>query len=519
MSKLYDVIIAGGGPVGLQLACELALARASVLVLEANVSRESPWKVHPLGRRALNVPSIETFYRRGLLDKILDSPQPPSSARQIPGFKFGGIFAGIMLNAQKFDMTRHRCCLPGPALRPPTPTTTEHVENVLTERAESLGVVIRRGLAFNRIIAENKNSISVMASDEQEFRGRWLVGCDGARSAVRGAAGITMTGTDPKFTGYAVHCDLDHPEMLKPGFNRTDTGMYAALPESLYLVDFDDGAFDRTQELTHEHLQAVFHRTSGRADVNITKVHLASTFTDRAKQATTYRKGRVLLAGDAAHFHGPLGGQGLNAGLGDAMNLGWKLASTVRWERDQSPKASKEDFEALINSYEKERHPIASAVLQSTRAQVTAMQPGTHGAAIYSLLQQFINTQDGANLCIDSLWGLSQQYRLYSDQSPSHPTVGCSAPDFHFKDGSRLGSRLENGQGIFIDFENDTEFKKAIAISDFSSRVEYVGMAAEDRRGFRALLVRPDGIIAWAAESEEQPDAQAASAALKQWLS
>jgi len=204
---------------------------------------------------------------------------------------------------------------------PPIPTTIKPIETILTERAESLGVTILRGNGVTKIAAQDNGSVTVEAGENQNFRGKWLVGCDGGRSVIRKAAGFDFTGTEAKFTGYAVKCDLDHPEKLKPGFHHTKNGMYIVAPESLYLTDFDGGAFDRTQEITQEHIQSVFSRISGITEVMITKIHLALTFTDRCKQTTSYRKGRVLLAGDAAHIRGPLGSQGLGLGLGDAINL------------------------------------------------------------------------------------------------------------------------------------------------------------------------------------------------------
>ena len=314
MSQLYDVIIVGAGPIGLQLACELGLAHVSVLVLERDLEPRSPWKDAPLGRRGLNTPSIEGFYRRGLLNKFFDPSQRPSSLPKT-GFQYGGHFAGIMLNASRLELDRWKYRLPGPALVP-GPTTMERIETVLTERAENLGVAILRGTGVTRITAQDDDSVTVEAGDKKSFRGKWLVGCDGGRSVVRKAAGFDFVGSGAKLTGYAVKCDFDHPEKLKPGFHATKTGMYVVGPNTLHLAGFDNATFDRTQEITQEHLQDVLNRISGITDVKITRTHLASSFTDRSKQATAYRKGRILLAGDAAHIHSPLGAQGLNTGLG-----------------------------------------------------------------------------------------------------------------------------------------------------------------------------------------------------------
>ena len=517
MSELYDVVIAGAGPIGLFLACELGLAGTSVLVLESDPKPESPWKVAPLGRRGLNTLSVEALYRRGLLSNFFDPRERPSSLQKTPGFQFGGHFAGILLDANKLDLDRWKYRLPGPALVP-GPTTVERIETALTERAESLGVTILRGNGITKIAAQDHDSVTVEAGENQSFRAKWLVGCDGGRSVIRKAAGFDFVGTEAKFTGYAVQCDLDPPEKLKPGFHITNTGMYiVGRPNTLHLVDFDGAAFDRTQEITQEHLQDVLSRVTGMTDVKITAIHLASSFTDRSKQATSYRKGRVLVAGDAAHIHSPLGAQGLNVGLGDAMNLGWKLAATVR--RESGSDDGRQADLALLDTYESERHPVAAWVLEWTRAQVATLLPDLYGAAVQALIRDLIATTDGTNLFIDRVWGLSQRYKLGDGETHAHPLVGCSAPDFELYDGSRLGPKLEGGRGLLIDFEDDAALKELVVDDGkYEARVDYVGVGAKDRRGLHALLVRPDGIVAWVVEDKVKADVDAAKAALEQWF-
>ncbi|TAQ89068.1 hypothetical protein B7494_g2576 [Chlorociboria aeruginascens] len=513
MNKPSDVIIVGAGPIGLFLASELALARVSVLVLERDAKRESPWKTEPLGRRGMNTPSVEAFYRRGLLSK-LDSGERPSFFQKTGEFKFGGHFAGILLNSNKLDLGRWKYRLPGPALVP-IPSTLERIETTLTEYAESLGVTILRGNDVTKIIAEDDNSVTVETGENISFRGKWLVGCDGGRSVIRKAAGFDFVGTEAKFTGYSVKCDFDYPEKLKPGFHITKTGMYIVAPGSLYLVDFDDAAFDRTREITQEHIQDVMSRVSDVTDVKITKLHLASSYTDRSKQATSYRNGRVLLAGDAAHIHSPLGAQGLNLGLGDAMNLGWKLAATIRQESKSNGRPV--DL-SLLDTYESERHPIAAWVLEWTRAQVSVLQPDLYGAAVQALIRDLIDTTDGNNLFLDRVWGLSQRYKLGNSEAHAHPLVGSSAPDFELSDGSRLGPKLAGGRGLLVDFEDDDALKGLVTGEDYKDRVDYLGVGAKDRRGIRALLIRPDGIVAWMVEDDVKPDIEAANAALEQWF-
>lgn len=514
MTKLYDVVIAGGGPIGLFLACELGLSGASVLVLERDPTRESPWKSMPMGLRGMNTQSIEALYRRGLLGKFFDLDARQASLQKTSTFKFAGHFAGIGLDANKLDLDRFPYRLAGPALAP-GPTSIEQMEGTLAERAEGLGVTILRGHGVSKIVSQDAHSVTVEAGEGRLFRGRWLVGCDGGRSVVRKAAGFDFVGTEAKFTAYGIKAEFDHPEKLEQGFHLTKTGMYiVGRGGVLYLIDFDGGAFDRSKEITIDHLQEILTRVSGIPDLNITKLDLASSFTDRSKQASSYRKDRVLLAGDAAHIHPPIGSQGLNLGLGDAINLGWKLAATLRRE---SSTTGLSDL-ALLDTYESERHPVGAWVLEWTRAQVSTIQPDLYGQAVQALIRDVVKTIDGTNLLIDRVWGLSQRYSLGDDEGCRHPLVGCSAPDFELSDGSRLGSKMEGGRGLLVAFYEDTALRRLVADSGCEARVDYVGLGAKDQRGLRALLVRPDGIVAWVADEGAEPDLGAAKTALERWF-
>ncbi|KAF4628167.1 hypothetical protein G7Y89_g9990 [Cudoniella acicularis] len=515
MSKHYYVIIAGAGPIRLFLACELGLAGVSVLVLERDLKPESSWKVSPLGRLGLNRLLVEAFYQRGLLSKLFGTGERYEFVPKKSVFQFGGHFAGIGLNANKLDLDRWKYRLSWPALAP-APTTIERIETILTERAESLGVTILRVNGFTKIAEQDIDSVMVEAGKGQSFHSRWLVGCDGGQIIIRKAARFDFVGTEAKFTGYAVKCDFDHPEKLQPGFHLTKAGMYIISPGALHLVDFDSAEFDRTQEITQDHLQDVLNRITGTTDVKVTTVHLASSFTDRSKQTTSYRKGRILLASDAAHIHSPLGAQGLNVGLGDAMNLGWKLAATIRMET-KSDKAVEDIDLAPLDTYESERHPIAAWVLEWTRAQVSTLQSDLYGEAIQALLRDLIDTTDETSLFIGHVWGLSQRYSLGEGEEHAHPLVGSSVPDFELVDGSRLGPKIERDRGLLVDFEDDLELKELV-LDKYESRVDYMSASAKDRRGIRTLLVQPDRVVAWVVEDNVKPNVNVLRASLEQWL-
>lgn len=497
MDNFFDVIVAGAGPVGLFLACELAMAGVSVLVLEQETKPESPWKDGLLGRRGLYIPSLEAFYRRGMLHEIFVNGQRPTHFEKTAGFQFGGHFAGMMLNANMMDFSRWKYQLPGPSLLPGG-TSLGRIEAVLSERARKLGVQILRGTGVSRVTDEGE-MVKLWAGN-QSFAGRWLVGCDGGRSVVRKAAGFEFLGTEAEFIGYACVCDLDKPELLEQGFQRTKLGMYIVSgPGHLYVIDFQTG-FDRSQPITREHFESVLQRVSG-TDIAVKALYLASSFTDRSKQATEYRKGRVLLAGDSAHIHSPLGAQGLTTGIVDAMNLGWKLAATVKGFA--SP--------GLLDTYHQERYPVAAWVLEWTRAQVVTLRPDSYGQAVANIMRDLIKTEEGTNYFADRIWGLSQRY----DLGDPHPLVGCSAPDFEFDDGLRLGTKLGRGSFLIVDFESNQSV--AEFANSLQPMVDYSGVNTKETFGLKALLLRPDGTVAWV--SADEINLSALRTALSRWLS
>ncbi len=270
---------------------------------------------------------MKRFTAEGCLNQLEIHKQlknPHQNAAQGPR-RQAGHFAGIPFHEGDIDTSQWKHRLPG-ATETSLISEIEELETVLGRRAEALGVKVWRGFAITGF-HQTGGGVTVQTGD-QTFQSKWLVGCDGARSVVRKIGGFEFAGTEPEFTGYTTQLDIADPEKLKPGRNVTPTGMYLqSQPGYVMIQDFDGGAFHSSEKpLTLEHVQEVLRRVSG-TDVTISALRIATTWTDRARQATAYRNGRVLLAGDAAHIHSPLGGQGLNLGLGDAMNLGWKLAS------------------------------------------------------------------------------------------------------------------------------------------------------------------------------------------------
>jgi len=497
----YDVVIAGAGPVGLFLACELSLFGLSVVVLEQAEDGHSALKRLPFGMRGLSAPTLEALYRRGLLDAVTVAQR----ANDVSGVtraaahwlqaprRPAGHFAGIPFFPDQIDAARWSYRLPSPA---GTSLMVEmaSLEAVLATRASALGAEIRRGVSVEEFTQTDEEVI--LRTKDASVRAGWLIGCDGGRSTVRKAGGFEFVGTDPEFTGYSLQVEIADQDALQTGRTYTPMGMYTyARPGTVAMVDFDGGACHRAQPMTLDHVQAVLRRVSG-TDVTLTALRLATTWTDRACQATTYRKARVLLAGDAAHIHSPLGGQGLNLGIGDAMNLGWKLAATIRG----NPAAG------LLDSYLDERHPVGAQVLDWSRAQVALMRPSPSSRALEAVIRDLVATRDGATYFAERVWGVCLRY----DLGGIHPLIGRSVPDFELASGAKVGELLRQGNGLWLDFDARAPWRELA--SHWQGRVAYVASSAKDCLGLDALLVRPDGVVAWVGgkDSVEEDAAQAA---------
>jgi len=497
-----DVVVAGGGPVGLMLACELRLGGASVLVLERLAEMDQTVKAG-----SLNVPPIEALYRRGLLPQVLEEqrrmreyfqafarqrqapppPPPPPPAPPAPPAapqppRFAGHFAGLFLDAALIDGTDPDFADRGPAASGAM-ITQQAVETLLGRRAAELGVEVRRGVEVTGF-AVGEYGVTVSTSGEP-FRAGWLVACDGGRSLVRRQAGFAFPGTGPEITGHQAVVEMTGTEALRTGWNLTEGGVYVfgPAPGRILTVEFDGPPEDRDAPVTAAELQTSLRHVSG-ADVTITAVHSATRFTDNARQATTYRLGRVLLAGDAAHVHSPFGGQGLNLGLGDAMNLGWKLAAVAR---GRAP-------ERLLDSYTTERHPIGAWVLDWSRAQVALMRPEPGARALSGVVRDLMGTVSGTTYFVKRISGLWQRY----DLGHGHELAGRSAPDLLLADGTRLADHLHDGRGLLLDLAGDPELR-ALA-QGWAGRVLLLTAACGEGPELSALLVRPDGYVAWASD-------------------
>ncbi|MEU9480701.1 FAD-dependent monooxygenase [Streptomyces sp. NPDC048191] len=487
----YDVVVAGAGPVGLFLACELRLGGARVLVVERLTEVDETIKAG-----AINIPSAVALYRRGLLPEL--AAMWEAARERIRAFrgedgesklppKFAGHFAGITMTKDLFDGSDPAWAEVGPAGDTGLGVPQAALERILARRAERLGVEVRRGVELIGFDAA-ADGVTVHVDGSASVRAGWLVGCDGGRSTVRKQAGFDFPGTDPEITGYQAIVELTGSERLAEGWNTTEVGTYVhgPFPGRVLVVEFDGPPADRSAPVTAEELQSALRRVSGVPGVTVTKVLSATRFTDNARQATDYRRGRVLLAGDAAHVHSPFGGQGLNLGLGDAMNLGWKLAAVVRGTAPES----------LLDTYTAERHPIGAWVLDWTRAQIAVMRPDRHARALRRVVTDLALTTTGTTYLVTRISGVWQRYDLPGD----HPLTGASAPDLELSDGARLGDHLHTGRALLLDLADDPDLRAHA--EGYGDRLEVRTLACPDRPGLKALFLRPDGFVAWAADAE-----------------
>src|SRR5688572_5298373 len=397
----HAVVIAGGGPTGMMLAAELALAGVDAVIIERRPSQHLP------GSRAggLSARTLEVFDQRGIIDRFLAEGQKA----QVAGFAI-----------TRLDLsdapTRHNY---GLAL------WQNHIERIMAGWVAELKVTTHYGIEVTGF-AQDDTGVDVALSDGRSLRAQYLVGCDGGRSLIRKAAGIEFPGWDP--TTSAILAQVEMTEEPETGIRRTPSGTHAIGKveyeikggEVIYKkggtvgVMLTESQVGNTDEPTLRDLSEGLIAVYG-TDYGIHSPTWITRFTDMTRQAATYRKGRILLAGDAAHVHSPVGGQGLNTGVQDAVNLGWKLAQVVK---RTSP-------ESLLDTYHAERHPVAARVLRSTMAQVALMRTDDRTEALRDSMSELLSMDEPRKRFAARMSGLDIRY----DLGEGHPLLGRRMPD------------------------------------------------------------------------------------------
>jgi 2-polyprenyl-6-methoxyphenol hydroxylase-like FAD-dependent oxidoreductase len=473
----HAVVIAGGGPTGLMLAGELALAGVDVAIVERRPNQGLA------GSRAggLHSRTIEVFDQRGLADRFLAEGQKA----QVAGF------AGVRLDITDFP-TRHNYGLG---------LWQNHIERILAGWVGELAVPIHYGVEVTGF-AQDETGVDVELSDGQSLRAEYIIGCDGGRSLIRKAAGIEFPGWDATTSALIAQVEMaEEPEL---GMLRTAAGMHA-LGKVEYEIRNGEVVYKAGGTvgvmLTEEHVGATTEPTLPDisealiavygTDYGIHSPTWISRFTDMTRQAATYRKGRVLLAGDAAHVHSPVGGQGLNTGVQDAVNLGWKLAEVVKRTAPES----------LLDTYHAERHPVAARVLRDTMAQVALMRVDDRTEALRETVSELLGMDEPRKRFAATMSGLGIHY----DLGEGHPLLGRRMPDLDLVTANgpqRVFSLLHDARPVLLNLGEPGGFD----ITPWADRVrlidaEYGGIWELPALGAvpapAAALIRPDGYVAW----------------------
>ncbi|HEX2676820.1 MAG TPA: FAD-dependent monooxygenase, partial [Polyangiales bacterium] len=415
-TKTHDVLICGAGPTGLTLAAELALAHVSVVLIERRATQTLP------GSRAggLHARSIELLDQRGVAGRFVSQGK---LHRAFP-------FAQTILDLSDLP-TRHNYVL---AL------WQEHIERILADWVAELGVPIHRGIDVKGF-SQSDSGVEVELSNGSALRAQYLVGCDGGRSMIRKQAGIDFPGWEASTSYLLAECKMIEDPVL--GFRRDARGTHAMgridEGERVRLV-LEEGRVAQGDEPTLDELRALLVAVYG-TDFGVHDVTWISRFSDATRQAARYRDRRVLLAGDAAHVHSPVGGQGLNTGMHDAMNLGWKLAQVVR---GISP-------DSLLDSYHAERHPVGARMLRTTMAQTALRRSDERSEAAREILAELLPMSEPRKRLVAMMSGLDVRY----DLGEGHALLGRRMPDLELtteNGAQRVFTLLHEARPVLINF-------------------------------------------------------------------
>ncbi|MEO7994550.1 MAG: FAD-dependent monooxygenase [bacterium] len=465
----HAVVIAGGGPTGLMLAAELALGGVDVAIVERRINQDLT------GHRAggLHARTIEVFDQRGIVDRFLAE----GKVAQVVGFNM------IPIDISDFP-TRHPYGLG---------LWQNHIERILAEWVVELGVTTYRDREVTDFVQDD-TGVEVALSDGQSLRAEYLVGCDGGRSLIRKIVGIDFPGWDPTTSWLIAEVEMaDEPEMGMRSDAFGIHGMSKLEHSEIVRVLLTDREIGLTSEPTLSDLSEALIAVYG-TDFGVHSPTWISRFTDMTRQATAYRDRRVLLAGDAAHIHPPVGGQGLNIGVQDAMNLGWKLAQVVKGTSSES----------LLDTYHAERHPVAARVLRTTMAQMALRRIDERTKALGDKVAEFLTMDEPRKQIAGEMSGLGLHY----DFGEGHPQLGRRMPDLDLltADGPlRVFTLLHDARPVLLNLGTPGD----IDITPWADRVQlidatYDGIWELPVLGVvttpTAVLIRPDGYVAWVGE-------------------
>jgi 3-(3-hydroxy-phenyl)propionate hydroxylase len=468
----HEVVIAGGGPTGMMLAGELMLAGVDVAIVERRASPEL------VGSRAggLHARTIEVLDQRGIADRFLAQ----GKVMQVNGF------AHVPLDISDFP-TRHNY---GLAL------WQKHFERILAGWIEELAIPVYRGREVTGF-AQDDTGVYVEMSDSQSLRTQYLVGCDGGCSVVRKAAGIAFPGWDPTISHLLAEVELaEEPEW---GMRHVAVGLHSLsrIDGGLVRVLVTEEQPGRTGEPTLRNLSEELIRVNG-TDYGVHSPVWITRFSDAARQAASYREQRILLVGDAAHVHYPAGGQGLNTGVQDAVNLGWKLAQVVK---GTSP-------ECLLDTYQAERHPVGARVLRNTLAQVALLRQDERSKAAREVVSEFLKMDEPRKRYAAMMCALDIHY----DLGDGHPLLGRRMPDLDLVTANgpvRVFTLLHDARPVLLNLGESRGFD----ITPWADRVplidaKYAGPWELPAIGAvtapTAVLIRPDGYVAWVGDRTQQ---------------